>query len=443
LRKIRPSLDDETHEQLIFAFDRKMPRWSRRRQMVLCSSRHLTTAMLLTAIAAIPTGAAAQGAAQTGYTVVALPGLGDTSWGAWSINDRDWVSGTATLSDDATQHAVLWIGRTATDLGTLGGPNSYLTWPQKNMRGLIVGVADTAAADPLGENFCSDAGDTSGKVCRGFAWSRGVMRRLPTLGGNNSFATAANDRGEIVGFAETARHDSGCVAPRVLQVEAAVWEPEMFRVRALRPPTGDTSAFAGEINSRGEIVGSSGDCKAFGAHAVLWHNGSPLVLPSLGGTGSNFAEQINERGQIVGMSTLSDNATAHAALWQGGRVVDLGTLAGDNFSEALGINSAGQIVGYSCNPDICRAVLWRNGVIADLNTLEGPNPPLYLYLAGDINDRGEVAGLAINFAAHFDPAFVAIPTGRWVRPTAALRPPAIPETLRRRLSQRAFGRAPR
>ena len=38
----------------------------------------------------------------------------------------------------------------------------------------------------------------------------GVMTGLPTLGGDNGFATGVNDRGQIVGWAEDNTHDPTC-----------------------------------------------------------------------------------------------------------------------------------------------------------------------------------------------------------------------------------------
>lgn len=70
-------------------------------------------------------------------------------------------------------------------------------------------------------------------------------------------------------------------------------------------------------------------------------------------------------------------------------------LPGDVISEATGINDFGQIVGTSFDASFnSRVFLWQDSRMYDLNTLLQPNSPLYLLASGDINDRGEITGLA-------------------------------------------------
>ena len=168
----------------------------------------------------LPSGLTAQ--QHTSYLVVELGALGGTASGASAINNRGWVMGAANLPGDMTEHATLWIYGKTHDLGTLGGPNSAVPWPAvKNDRGVIVGISDTAEDNPLHEIWsCALAffPTASGKNCRGFVWKEGRMKRLPTLGGYNGVAAGVNNRGQIVGWAETAAHDSTCIAPQVLSL---------------------------------------------------------------------------------------------------------------------------------------------------------------------------------------------------------------------------------
>lgn len=217
----------------------------------------LTTAVRLTAQDGRKAGAVR-------YSVVNLGTLGGTASGANSINNRSWVTGVANQVGDQAAHATLWRDGESVDLGTLGGPNSAVSWPVKNTRGDIVGIAETDEDDPLGETWsCAPFFGTprSGKLCRGFVWRDGVMTALPTLGGNNGYATGANNRGQVVGWAENATHDSTCVSPQVLQFRAVLWKPSAGQTQELLPlPGDDTSSAATAINDRGQVVGISGTC---------------------------------------------------------------------------------------------------------------------------------------------------------------------------------------
>ena len=67
------------------------------------------------------------------------------------------------------------------------------------------------------------------------------MRALPTLGGNNGFATGANNRGEVVGWAENTCHDPLCVPPQVLQFRPVIYGPGENQIRELPLIAGDSS----------------------------------------------------------------------------------------------------------------------------------------------------------------------------------------------------------
>jgi probable HAF family extracellular repeat protein len=47
--------------------------------------------------------------------------------------------------------------------------------------------------------------------------------------------------------------------------------------------------------------------------------------------------------------------------------------------------------------------------MTDLNTLIQPNSSLYLVLANDINDRGEIVGFATDTESKATVAFLAVP----------------------------------
>jgi probable HAF family extracellular repeat protein len=241
------------------------------------------------------------------------------------------------------------------------------------------------------------------------------MTALPTLGGNNSQAFGVNNRGQVVGIAETATQNPTCIPPQVLDVKAVIWGPKVGQIQELPVFPGDSTAAAIAINDRGQVVGASGICGvpdslALGVHVVLWQNGSVTDLGSFGGVMNNAGLAINNEGQVVGISDLPGDTTTHAFLWQQGVMTDLGTLPGDALSIANDINAKGQVVGISCDVNFnCRAFLWENGLMTDLNALISPDSPLYLTYGGGINDRGEIAGQAFDPNTGDTPAFLAIP----------------------------------
>jgi len=201
-------------------------------------TKQFTTKVLFIVLAVVCCGAVlspalAQRAApvktRTQYQVSDLPGLGGTSNGGNSINDQTWVAGYARLSD-RNRHAALWRNSLLTDLGTLGGPNSSVTWNVKNTAGIIVGISQTADPEPLGEAWSSAAFSSTpnnvGYINLGFVWEdgQGPMRGLPNFpGGNNGFTTGANNLRQAVGWAENDVHDPTCVSPQVLQFRPAMW----------------------------------------------------------------------------------------------------------------------------------------------------------------------------------------------------------------------------
>lgn len=275
-----------------------------------------------------------------------------------SINHRGWVAGFSNEPGDSTRHAALWRDGKVTDLRTLGGPNSLVQWPGLNDRGMVVGIAETGERDSLNESWsCSPffpGGRRTGHVCRGFFWEGGVMVPLPTWGGTHGFATGINNRGQAVGWAETRVRDSTCNAPQVLQFRAAVWEPKRGRMTELRPIPGNSTSAATAINERGQVVGISGDCDV-----------------------------------AVGRASAR-----HAVLWDRGRPQEIPNLGGAGWHTPMDINERGDVTGFS-NPEadsagsFIRAFLWtRRGGLEDLGKFEGHT----FSQAFGINDYRQVVG---------------------------------------------------
>ena len=287
--------------------------------------------------------------------------------------------------------AVINVDGLNIDLGTLGKPdgNSWINWGGINERGEAVGMSETAVPDPDGEDVC---GFGTQLTCVPFLWRNGRMSALPTVGGNNGQASAINNRGEVAGYAETAVTDPTC--PPAPTTSAVLWE----RGKALALPTvgGDADGVAFGINDQGQTVGYSGSCVA-ATHAVMWKNNTAFVLQDLGGTRSNIAYVINNRGQIAGKVRSADDTHYVAALWQpDGTLTTHEPLPGDLDAFVTGINKWGQVVGNDFDPSFnwSHGFLWQNGVMADINTLIPEDSNLLVISASNINDRGQISGMA-------------------------------------------------
>jgi probable HAF family extracellular repeat protein len=303
----------------------------------------------------------------------------------------------------------------------------------KNTQGVIVGISQTADPEPLGEFWSSvafyGAPFNIGFINLGFVWEQSLnqMRGLPNFpGGNNGFATGANNLRQAVGWAENDVHDPTCVSPQVLQFRPAMWTlgpPD--QIQDLPLISGDTSGAATAINDNGQIVGISGICdQAIGRHtakhAVLWENGTVTdIYPDAPAPWWNTPTAINQRGDIVGFAgdpAFVEGDIVHAFMWtKEDGIRQLKPLPRRTpphvDSEAYGINEARQVVGISCDADFvdCRAVVWNHGnTPTDLNDFKGSYGPR-LESAKDINDNGEITGRAIDTAG-VRTAYLAVPT---------------------------------
>src|SRR4029453_12334887 len=399
----------------------------------MTTQKQISYMLLTLLIAACCCGAAmaqTQAQAKVQYQVSNLASLGGTNSAGNSINDQTWVAGYSRLLDNQSRHAVLWRNGSITDLGTLGGPNSSVTWNVKNTEGIIVGISQTATTEPLGEWWSSFAfyggPNNIGFINLGFVWEQGQMRGLPNFpGGNNGFATGANNLGQVVGWAENGVHDTACVSPQVLQFRPAMWSlgPSADQIHELPLIPGDSSGAATAINDNGQIVGISGICdQALGRHtarhAVLWENGGVTDIGNLGANWWNTPTAINQRGDVVGFAgdpAFVEGDIVHAFMWtRENGIRHLKPLPRRTpkhvDSEAYGINEARQVVGVSCDADFvdCRAVVWdRGNTPIDLNHLKG-GFSAHLESAKDINNLGQITGRAIDTGVRT--AYLAVPT---------------------------------
>jgi probable HAF family extracellular repeat protein len=348
-------------------------------------------------VATIVLGCFSDAVAQVRYQVEDLGTLNDGYFGCtMGVNNHGWTETQYGLLDAGK----LVKGRVAINvegftfpLPTLGGPNNWDNpfGGEINDRGEAVGYSETDVLDPNGEDVC---GFGTHLTCRPFLWRNGQMSALPMLGGNNGQASAMNNHGQITGFAENGIVDSTCPANATNNRIAlpVIWEDG--KPRALSTVGTDPDGEANAINEHGQAVGYSGNCST-ALHAVLWgKNGTALPLPDLGTGG--FAFGINNQGQIVGDVASPDGTTFYAALWRNGAITNLHTLPGDFAAIASGINDKGQVVGSTLDSSFnwSQAFIWENGVMNGLSTLFPASSNLYPTMANQINERGQIVGMA-------------------------------------------------
>jgi len=238
---------------------------------------------------------------------------------------------------------------------------------------------------------------------------------LGALGGNNSVPQGINNRGQVVGYAETPDTDPNCGCP---VSHAFLWEKGMLHDLGTLGGRNSGAGLAG-VNLEGQVVGSAqtptvdpNNPPFLESRAFLWEKGVMSDLGTLGGNDSS-ANAIGSEHRVVGGAQTGEpdpffGQQFHPFLWEEGVMTDLGTFGGpDGF--AAGVNEVEQarnttktegrriqVVGaanvgntpippFTVPPFV--AFLWENGVMTNLGALGGIES-----LAWAINDRSQVAG---------------------------------------------------
>ena len=228
-----------------------------------------------------------------------------------------------------------------------------------------------------------------------FVYSGGTLTVLPQEGTFDS-ANAINDNGTIVGnigFVPS-RYNSG----------SNTWVP-----LSSNPDVTEVSA----INNSGVSVGRI--YTENGTQAVRYNaDGSITNLGTLrtDGTGASCAVDINSSGQMVGSSdTDVDFETLAVLFTDDGTIINLGSLTGSSgYSEAFGLNDLGQIVGQSSNADgDTRGFIWTEGLFTEIGILGD-----YEYSeAYGINNLGHVVGRLATYDGYSETGFYYDGTTLW------------------------------
>ena len=306
---------------------------------------------------------------------------------------------------------------TLIDLGTFGGPQSFVNFPIAgyfsvlNNSGTVAGWADTSVPDPH-PNICfQDCYVEHAFLSKGFG--KTDLGSLPAPIPTSSQPNWVADSGLLAGVSENGELD-----PLVLDLSGLPFFPE-FRAVLWRKNgivnlgtlDGGYESVANAVNDDGQVVGlftntiPDANSMFFGigyqTRAFSWKGGIMQDLGTLGGTNAQ-ALLVNERGQVVGESYLNSNPSPACAamglnlnlatgafLWEKGEMRNLGSLGG-TCTVPSDLNDRGQIVGISSLPgdQNVHAFLWENGTMKDLgNTFGGPGSA-----AIAINNAGHAVG---------------------------------------------------
>ncbi len=183
---------------------------------------------------------------------------------AQAINNAGLVAGWSSFSNglqpplwNDPQHATLWNGTTAIDLGTLGGSNSYAN--AINDSSQVVGYSNT----------------TGNAATHATLWNGTTMIDLGTLGGTSSQASDINNSGQVVGWSYSA---GNTVALATLWNGTTAIDLNSY-LDATTISAGWYLESALGINDSGWIVGRAGNRLTGQTHGFLLSDDATAISP--------------------------------------------------------------------------------------------------------------------------------------------------------------------
>lgn len=221
--------------------------------------------------------------------------------------------------------AFLFDGKTTQNIGFGDGPDLESTGEGINNVGQLVGSTETLD-----------------HKTRAFVWSSSSIKRLGTLGGDDSYGFGINDNGDVAGSSTLANGEKHAF---------------LYRTGTMRDlgTLGGNESEATALNQSRQVVGCSKTAGNASSEAFIYTRGLMQGLPTLGGNDA-CAHGINKAGWVVGRSSRTPGGwDYHGFVFDGEKLYDLNDVLGDDdkatweILHARGINKKGQIIATGKN----------------------------------------------------------------------------------------------